>query len=183
MTTFIHKNFLFKIRQETFHDYDKVHAVIKEAFADARHSDGCEHLLVKKLRKSASFIAELSLVAAINTEIAGHILFTKAQIGTTECLALAPLSVLPKYQKQGIGTSLINAGHAIAENLGYPYSVVLGSPDYYPKFGYTPAVDYGIILPKCLPAEYLFIKKLTRHSAKLSGKLGYPAEFGIEANQ
>lgn len=73
--------------------------VIKEAFTNAEHSDGNEHELVTKLRKSDSFISQLSLVAEINGKIVGHILFTKAIVGNNIVLVLAPLSVLPEYQK------------------------------------------------------------------------------------
>ena len=61
-------------------------------------------------------------------------MFTKLQIGAHTALALAPLSVVPQYQRQGIGTSLILEEHKIAQALGYSYFVVLGSKNYYPRF-------------------------------------------------
>lgn len=73
-----------------------------EAFAGAQHSDGNEQDLAAALRKSKSFIPELSLVAVEDDRIAGHILFTRALVNHTEVLALAPLSVLPAYQNRGI---------------------------------------------------------------------------------
>ena len=73
-----------------------------------------------------SFIPKLSLVAIEDEKIVGYILFTKAFVNSIEVLALAPLSVLPKYQNRGIGLSLIKEGHRIAHELGYRYSVVLG---------------------------------------------------------
>ena len=67
-------------------------------------------------------------------KIVGHIMFTKAMVGNKAVLALAPLSVLPEYQKKGIGAALIKEGHRIAGELGYGYSVVLGilSPNGVP---------------------------------------------------
>lgn len=59
-------------------------------------------------------------------------------------LVLAPLSVLPEYQRRGIGMSLIKEGHSIADKLGYGYSIVLGSEKYYPKAGYVPADSFGM---------------------------------------
>ena len=56
----------------------------------------------------------------------------------------APLAVLPEYQKQGVGSKLIEEGHKIAKKLGYHFSIVLGSEKYYPRFGYVPAIQYGI---------------------------------------
>ena len=89
------------IRQEQPTDYDVVYQIIKEAFATAEYSDGNEQDLVVSLRKSKSFIPELSLVAIEDNRIVGHILFTKAFVNQTEVLALAPLSVLPAYQNRG----------------------------------------------------------------------------------
>ena len=70
------------IRKETNSDYPAVYALIKEAFQSAEHSDGTEQDLVVSLRSSRAFIPELSLVAEINGRIAGHILFTKAAVGS-----------------------------------------------------------------------------------------------------
>ena len=127
------------IRQEEIKDYKIVYSVIKKAFSCAQHTDGNEHNLVDALRSSKAFIPELSLVAEINGKIVGHIMFTKANIDNNVVLALAPLSVLPEYQKKGVGTALIKEGHKIAKKLGYGYSIVLGSEKYYPKTGYLPA--------------------------------------------
>ena len=87
------------IRKEELKDYNDVYNVIKDAFLSAEHSDGNEHDLVNVLRQSKSFIPELSLVAELDGKIVGHILFTKASVGKDTVLALAPLSVLPKFQK------------------------------------------------------------------------------------
>lgn len=112
------------IRQENKNDYEEVYNVIKTAFETAEHSDGNEQDLVVALRKSDNFIPELSLVAVIDNKIVGYILFTKIKIGKQEELALAPLGVLPEYQKQGIGRTLIQEGNKKAKELGYHYSVV-----------------------------------------------------------
>ena len=138
---------MLTIRQENKNDYEEVYKVIKTAFETAEHSDGNEQDLVVALRKSDNFIPELSLVAVMDNKIVGYILFTKIKIGKQEELALAPLGVLPEYQKQGIGSVLIQEGHKKAKEPGYHYSVVLESEKYYPKFGYIPAKEYGIVAP------------------------------------
>ena len=127
------------IRQEHNKEFHSIYALVKAAFESAEHADGNEPDLVNALRKSDSYIPELSLVAEIDGKIVGHIMFTKLKIGNQVQLALAPLSVLPDYQKQGIGTALIQEGHTRARALGYEYSVVLGSEKYYPRTGYLPA--------------------------------------------
>lgn len=103
------------IRTEQQADYETIYFLVENAFETAELSDGNEHNLVNALRQSTAYIPELSLVAEINGKIVGHIMFTKLQIGKHIALALAPLSVLPEYQKQGIGTSLVLEGHRIAK--------------------------------------------------------------------
>lgn len=90
------------IRQEKIGESESVYLVIKKAFETAEHADGNEHELVNELRKGEAYIPELSLVAEINGKIVGHILFTRATVGDNTVLALAPLAVLPEYQRQGI---------------------------------------------------------------------------------
>lgn len=167
------------IRQERPEDYDAVYHVIKEAFENAEHTDGNEQDLVVKLRKSKSFIPELSLVAVEDGKIVGHILFTKAFVHSVEVLALAPLSVLPDYQNRGIGLSLIKEGHEAAYKLGYEYSVVLGHPKYYPKAGYIPASRYGIKAPFEVNDENFMAICLSGSQDELDGIMEYDKAFGV----
>lgn len=168
------------IRAEQQADYETVYSVVKSAFETAEQSDGNEHNLVNSLRQSTAYIPELSLVAEINGEIVGHIMFTKLQIGGHTALALAPLSVLPEYQKQGIGTSLILKGHRIAKELGYSYSVVLGSEKYYPRMGYLPASEFNIQPCFEVPDKNFMAYKLTDDAPSISGIVHYAKEFGID---
>lgn len=168
-----------KINQETNKDYDTVYRLIKEAFATAEHADGTEQDLVVALRQSDAFIPELSLVAKIGNEIVGHIMFTKAIVGEDTVLVLAPLSVSPKYQKQGIGTALISEGHRIAKEMGYEYSLVLGSENYYPRIGYKPASTFGVTVPEGIPSVNFMAIQLMDTAKKLSGHVIYAKEFGI----
>ena len=167
------------IRQEQPADHEAVYQVVKEAFANAEHTDGHEQDLVVALRKSKSFIPELSLVAVEDEKIAGHLLFTGAVVDHTEVLALAPLSVLPAYQGRGIGLSLIARGHKIAAELGYQYSVVLGHANYYPKAGYIPASRYGIKAPFEVNDENFMAICFGENINKLDGIIEYDKAFGI----
>lgn len=123
------------IRQEETRDYENIYSVVKKAFGSAVQADGNEQDLVNALRNGDAYIPELSLVAEIDGVIVGHIMFTKAKVEDKVVLALAPLSVLPEYQRQGVGTALIEEGHRIAKELNYEYSIVLGSETYYPRTG------------------------------------------------
>lgn len=168
------------IRQETINDYDEVYKLIQEAFALAEYSDGNEQDLVAVLRRNKeAFIPELSLVAENNREIVGHILFTKMKVGCDIVLALAPLSVKPQYQRQGIGTALILEGHRIARKLGYAYSVVLGSETYYPRVGYLPAKEFNITIPNGFPPSNYMAIKLLPCAKAISGEVLYAKEFGL----
>lgn len=170
------------IRKEEPKDYEIIYTVVQSAFYGAEHSDGNEPDLVNKLRKSDAFIPELSLVAEIDGKIVGHIMFTLANVGGESVLALAPLSVLPKYQRTGIGLSLIGEGHKIAVQLGYGYSIVLGSEKYYPKAGYLPAGHFGIGSPFDVPSEKFMACKLKKDAPHVHGIMKYAKEFGIEGS-
>ena len=167
------------IRQETEKDYDEVYAVVKAAFERAEHSDGNEQDLVAALRKGGAFVPELSLVAQKDGRIVGHILLTKGSVGSRDVLVLAPLSVLPENQSQGIGSALMEAGRQAAEALGYDYITVLGSEDYYPWAGYIPAEQLGIRAPFEVPPENFMALRLREDAGPVSGVLRYAAEFGL----
>lgn len=167
------------IRQESADDYEEVYALIAEAFAAAEHADGNEQDLAAALRKGNAFIPELSLVAEAEKELVGHIMFTKAKVNNDIVLVLAPLSIKPRYQKQGIGTALIIEGHNIARKLGYPYSLVLGSASYYPKVGYIPAEQIGIQVPKGISSENFMAIKLLENAKTIRGAVTYAEEFGM----
>lgn len=170
---------MIKIRQENEKDYQQIYNVVKTAFEKAEHCDRNEQYLVENLRNGDSYIPELSLVAEIDEKIVGYIMFTKIFINENEEIALAPLAVLPEYQKQCIGSKLIEYGHKIAKELGYHYSVVLGSEKYYPKFGYIPAINYGIKPPFDVPSNNFMAIKLNDNNVPVKGIVRYSKEFGI----
>ena len=170
------------IREELVKDYEEVEKVIEESFKTAEFSDNEEHNLVKRLRERDEFIKELSLVSEDNNRIIGHILLTKALIRDTnkitKTLALAPLSVLPEYQKCGIGKGLMNKAIEVARKLGYKSIVVLGHENYYPKFGFKKASIYGIKAPFEVPDEAYMILELTLNSLDgVNGVVEYSKAF------
>lgn len=168
------------IRREAVQDRSAVESLVKIAFETAEHADGNEHELVNALREGKAYLPELSLVAEVDETLVGHIMFTKAKVGEATVLALAPLSVLPEYQRQGVGTALIQAGHRIARELGYGYSIVLGSAAYYPRMGYLPADAFGIKAPFDVPRENFMACRLTDSAPAIHGVVRYAEEFGIE---
>ncbi len=91
----------------------------------------------------------VSLVATENGEIVGHILFSPVTINGSPIvgMGLAPMAVLPERQGLGIGTDLVRQGLARLREEGCPFVIVLGHPDYYPRFGFVPASMYGLSSP------------------------------------
>lgn len=172
------------IRKETPEDYERVIELTEKAFEPLEISDGTEGKLVEDLRKSESFIGELSLVAEQNGNVIGHILFTPVLIDNGqeifESLTLAPVSVFPEFQNQGVGSKLIHEGHRIARQLGFTSVIVVGHPEYYPRFGYKPASHWKIIAPFDLPSDDVFMALELVHGSlsKVSGKVIFPPEFG-----
>ena len=129
------------IRKEEPKDYEIVYSVVKDAFDSAEHSDGNEQDLVNALRKGESFIQELSLVTEINGKIVGHIMFTRATVGRDAVLVLAPLSVVPKYQRKGI-TFGIKPPFDVPDENFMAYKIKEGAPDIHGIVKY--AKEFGI---------------------------------------
>ncbi len=193
-----------KIRQEKECDCNEVAAVIKLAFAQMEESDHSEHLLVNRLRSSVAFIPELSLVAESDKAIVGYAeselfkgqkqiaesgktivgyaLMTKVEIVSentiTPSLCLAPVAVLPHFQRLGIGSSLIRAAHDKALQLGFKSAVVLGHKDFYPRFGYKKAACYGIAFPFDVPDEFCMAVELCEGGLNgVQGMVKFPSPF------
>ncbi|MFF2885909.1 GNAT family N-acetyltransferase [Paenibacillus sp. NPDC057967] len=172
------------IRQEQPEDYGITEQVVKSAFADMAFSDQTEHELVARLRQSAEFVPELSLVAVDqeHDEIIGHILLSKIKIvgddDSVESLSLAPVSVLPEYQGQGIGRQLISESLHQASEHGYSSVVVMGHADYYPKFGFRKASEWGIKAPFEVEDEAFMAMELCEHALeRVSGIVEYSGAF------
>lgn len=121
----------------------------REAFWNL-YKPGCdEHLLLHRLRESKSYISSLDLVAVHNNRITGHIIATIARVSDDaknehEVLCAGPLSVLPGYQKQGIGAGMMKYLIAEARKLNYSGIILFGDPDYYRRFGFKNARAFGI---------------------------------------
>lgn len=173
----------FTIRQETARDYSQVEEVVRQAFRNVQESDHREHLLVERLRKTEGYIPELSLVAETTEgQIVGHILLTEVNIVGGEraftALAVAPLSVLPAFQRAGIGGALLREAHHRAAKLGYKATIVLGHKDYYPRFGYRKASLFGIQFPFPAPDECRMAMELVKDGLKgVHGTVRYPEAF------
>lgn len=141
-----------QIRNEMPQDYRAVEELTREAFWGSLDHVTCdgEHLVVHKLRNSPSFVPELDFVAEVDGKIVGHIIYSLAKVVKADhqeiqVLNFGPLSVHPSYQRMGIGSSLMRHSIAVASQLGYGAIIFYGHPDYYPRFGFKNASQYGIV--------------------------------------
>ncbi|MCS0605115.1 N-acetyltransferase [Streptomyces sp. LP11] len=163
-------------RAETSADIPAIRDINLAAFPTPAEAD-----LVDTLRADpAAWIEGLSLVAADGTgRPVGHALLTRCHIGTTPALCLAPCAVRPGQQRTGAGTAAISAALAAARTLGEHHVVVLGHPDYYPRFGFTRASAHGIGLTIDVPDDALMALSLDAGHPLPSGTVHYAAAFGI----
>ena len=171
-----------RLRPEQPADYPAIAELIAAAFAPLEVSDSDEPLLVHRLRQTDAYLPELWLVAEHQDRILGHILLTKVHIvqgeEAVEALALAPVSVLPDYQRKGIGSRLIRAAHRNALEQGYRAVVLIGHANYYPRFGYRPAEAFDIVFPFPVPKQFCMALELYEGALKgISGQVVYPPAF------
>ena len=144
-----------------------------------------EARLVDRLRESGDFLPNLSLVAQRDKTPVGHLLLTPIAIGEGEgarpALALAPLAVLPQDQNLGIGSQLVRYALDRCQEYGYDTVIVLGSPRYYTRFGFEPAVPWGILPPDPAWEEaFLVWCADSRRLPSLKGRVVYPPAFGLD---
>ena len=163
-----------KVRAEKPGDQEKIRKVHLAAF-----ETNSEANLVDALRKTG--IELISLVAEENNEIIGHILFSPVTIdddSTVKVIGLAPMAVLPNWQRKGVGTKLINEGLKACEQAGYEIAVVLGHPQYYPRFGFLPSVKFGIKSEYNVPADVFMVKELREGALQgITGTIKYHQVF------
>jgi putative acetyltransferase len=152
-----------EIREEQPSDIEKIWKVNSNAF-----ETDAEANLVNALRSSGC--TYISLVAEIENNIVGHILFTPVELignnNKLKIMGLAPMAVFSTYQNKGIGSKLVKAGLEQCRSQGYIAVVVLGHPNYYPKFGFVPSVKYGIKSEYEVPDEVFMILELISGSLK-----------------
>ena len=129
------------IRNETENDYREVEELTREAFWNL-YVQGCdEHYLVHKMRKHPDFIPELDFVALFENKIVGNIMYTKSCIvdesnNRIETTTFGPISVLPTFQRQGVGSALIGHSKKVAFEKGYNIIIIQGHPHNYCKHGF-----------------------------------------------
>lgn len=160
-----------EIREELPEDLAAVREVNKRAFGQDQEAN-----LVDALRANGASL--LSLVATLNGKVVGHILYSPATIAEVSGAGLAPMAVLPEHQRHGIGSQLIEAGTQRLKALGLPFIIVLGHHTYYPRFGFQPAINFGITCEWDVPPEAFMLLILDQQRMHgISGLAKYRHEF------
>jgi putative acetyltransferase len=170
------------VRDEAEADWPAVRQLNELAFGRPQ-----EAALVDALRAAAH--PHVSLVAVENVEVVGHIFFSPISIepdesvstttATTTAMGLAPMAALPQYQNRGIGSQLVREGLQACRRLGCEVVVVLGHPEYYPRFGFVPASGKGLRSEYDVPDEVFMVTELVPGALRgVRGLVKYHPEFG-----
>ncbi|MEU4920673.1 GNAT family N-acetyltransferase [Streptomyces parvus] len=167
---------IWTARPETADDITAIRAINLAAFPTSGEAD-----LIDALRTDPkAWIDGLSLVTeGSDGTLAGHALLTRCHVDGAPALALAPCAVRPSAQRTGAGSTAIRAALDAARSLGENLVLVLGHPEYYPRFGFTPASRFGIRAPFDVPDEAMMALALDGTRPVPTGTVQYPAAFGV----
>ncbi|MGW4244680.1 GNAT family N-acetyltransferase [Nocardia sp. NPDC004722] len=177
------------IRRERTGDAAAIDAVHRSAFEGSAAADGdspspppagdpAEVGLVHQLRDDGSaWIPTLSLVAEFQDQVIGHACLTRAGIGPFPVLALGPIGVRGDHQGKGIGSALMHAALGAADALDEPLIGLLGSLEYYPRFGFVPGARLGIVPDVADWSSHFQVRPLTAYELEIKGEFRYADAF------
>jgi putative acetyltransferase len=133
--------------------------------------------LVDDLIDSGDAVPALSLVADLDGKLVGHVICSEATVGDHPAVGLGPIGVLPDHQRQGVGKALMHAVLAATDALEIPLVGLLGSIEYYPRFGFVPAIQVGIEAPNPAWGDHFQVRTLTAYRPDIVGAFRYAPAF------
>jgi len=168
-----------QLRRERQGDQAAVRQLHREAFGDR---GSVVAVLVDALRASVGPKRGLSLVAEDDGELIGHVMFSPSLLDAprrlVEVQVLSPIAVAPNRQRQGLGSALIRSGLRAMTDQGVPVVFLEGSPDYYPRFGFSPGAELGFRRPSLRIPEAAFQAiRLPTYEPWMTGTLVYAESF------
>lgn len=172
-----------KIRTARDEDWPEVVDVQKRAFDDGGKDHGDKVVrLMEALRSSDAWLPELSFVAERDTEIVGHVLFTRSLLDAprriVDVAVLSPLAVSPPSQRKGIGSALVHHGLSVLRESAFPVLFLEGDPRYYSRLGFVPGGPEGFRRPSLRVPESAFqVITLPAHEDWMTGTLVYAEAF------
>lgn len=170
------------IRKVKSKDYLAIKEVVIEAFEKSVHGYNKEADLIDAIRMDQSYDPDLELVAVQDGMIVGHGLLSEVSCLDSKIkgVALAPLSVWPTKQHQGIGSRLLQELENVAKEKKYAFIAILGDPNFYRHLGYRAAKEYGVVFPFEISTEYCLVKVIYPElSQEIKGTLGYLSAFDV----
>lgn len=166
----------WRTRPEAPADRAEVYELTAAAFGRAEEAD-----LVEALRADpGAWLPDLSYVAeGPDAAVVAYALITRCHVDGVPALALAPVAVRPGWQRQGAGAAVVRAVLDAARGREEQLVLVLGHPEYYPRFGFVPASQYGIRPGFDVPDEAMMALVLNGSASVTPGTIRYPAAFGV----
>jgi putative acetyltransferase len=163
------------VRDEQPYDRKQVRMVNEGAFGRPDEAD-----LVDRLRAEGAVL--LSLLAEVENQIIGHLLFSRMTVETAQgpvaAISLAPLAVLPEHQGRGVGSRLVRTGLAMLRDRGERIVIVLGHEEYYPRFGFSTEKARYLVSP-FPPESFMALELWDGALAGIQGAVRYPSAFGL----
>lgn len=162
---------MIEVRDERPGDIAAIRDVNRRAFAQDQEAN-----IVDALRTNGG--ALLSLVATLDGEVVGHIMYSPLTVADATGAAIGPMAVVPERQRQGIGSRLVEEGNRRLAQAGCPFVVVLGHAEFYPRFGFRPASAFGITCQWNVPDDVFMAMMLGDATpARVAGLARYREEF------
>ena len=169
------------VRLQHSDDYAAARYIYTEAFRRPESPDSVplEVPLFEALWEAGDVLPEFSFTAETERRAVGHVTASKATVAADPVVAVGPIGVLPEHQGRGIGSALMDALITAADVAQVPLVVLLGSPQYYSRFGFRPAGELGVTSPEAAWGDAFQARPLTAYTPLVAGPFQYAPAFSI----